>query len=94
MDFGPFRSEKGYRLSYFGPELDSLQYETDYLNNVFSRKNYNTDFVRRNTHSNTGTPTNVNSGPVTTATIPCIRGTSETVARIVYLTICVSHTNR
>ena len=28
---------------------DSLQDETDYLNNVFSKNNYNTDFVRRNT---------------------------------------------
>ena len=41
-------------------------------------------FVRRNTHSNAGsnTQTNVISGPVTTATIPYIRGTSETIARI------------
>ena len=64
---------------------DSLQDETDYLNNVFSKNNYNTDFVRRNTHSNTdsNTQTNVNSGPVTKATIPYIRGTSsETIARI------------
>ena len=63
---------------------DSLQDETDYLNNVFSKNNYNTDFVRRNTHSNidSNTQTNVNSGPVTTATIPYIRGTSETIARI------------
>ena len=63
---------------------DSLQDDTDYLNNVFSKNNYNTDFVRRNTHSNTDskTQTNVNSGPVTTATLPYIRGTSETIARI------------
>ena len=63
---------------------DSLQDETDYLNNVFSKNNYNTDFVKRNTHSNTdsNTQTNVNSGPVTTATLPYIRGTSETIARI------------
>ena len=42
------------------------------------------DFVRRNTHSNAGpiTQTNVISGPVTTAAIPYIRGTSETIARI------------
>ena len=62
----------------------TLQDETDYLNNLFSKNNYNTDFVRRNTHSNTdsNTQTNVNSGPVTTATIPYIRGTSETIARI------------
>ena len=32
---------------------DSLQDEADYLNNVFSKNNYNTDFVRRNTHGNT-----------------------------------------
>ena len=63
---------------------DSLEDGTDYPNNVFSKKNYNTDFVRRNTHSNTDSnvQTNVNSGPVTTATFPYIRGTSETIARI------------
>ena len=63
---------------------DCLQDETDYLNNVFSKNNYNTDFVKRNTHSNTdsNTQTNVNSAPVTTATLPYIRGTSETIARI------------
>ena len=32
---------------------NSLQDETDYRNNIFSKNNYNTDFVRRNTHSNT-----------------------------------------
>ena len=31
--------------------------------------------------------TNVNSGPVTTATIPYIRRTSETIARILYRSI-------
>ncbi|CAH3020085.1 unnamed protein product, partial [Porites evermanni] len=61
---------------------DSLQDETDYLNNVFSKNNYNTDFVRRNTHSNTDSNSQTNSVPVTTATIPYIRGTSETIARI------------
>ena len=63
---------------------DSLQDETGYRNNVFSKNNYNTDFVRRNTHSfiDSNTQTNVNSGPVTTATLPYIRGTSETIARI------------
>ena len=40
------------------------------------------DFVRRNAHSNTDSNTQTNSGPVTTATIPYIRGTSETIARI------------
>ena len=29
---------------------DSLQDETDYLNKVLSKNNYNTDFVLRNTH--------------------------------------------
>ena len=61
---------------------DSLQDVTDYLNNDFSKNNYNTDFVRRNTHSNTDSNSQTNSGPVTTATIPYIRGTSETIARI------------
>ena len=42
------------------------------------------DFVRQNTHSNTdsNTQTNVKPGPVTTATIPYIRSTSETIACI------------
>ncbi|CAH3044512.1 unnamed protein product [Porites evermanni] len=64
---------------------DSLQDETDYLNNVFSKNKYNTDFVRRNTHSNTDSNTQTNSGPpyrVTVSTIPYIRDTSETIARI------------
>ena len=39
---------------------DSLQDETDYLNNVFSKNNNNTDFVRRNTHSNTDSNTQTN----------------------------------
>ena len=46
------------------------------------KNNYNTDFVRRNTHSNADSNIQTNSGPVTTATIPYIRGTYETVARI------------
>ena len=49
---------------------------------VFGKNNYNTDFVRRNTHSNIDSNSQTNSGPVTTATIPYIRGTSETIARI------------
>ena len=71
---------------------DSLQDETDYLNNVFSKNNYITDFVRRNTHSNTDSNTQTNSGPVTTATIPYIRGTSETIVRILQpYNILVAH---
>ena len=70
---------------------DGLEDETDYLNNVFSKNNYNTDFVRWNTLSNTDVQTNVNSGPVTTVTIPYIRGTSETNACILQpYNICVA----
>ena len=54
---------------------------TDYPNNIFSKNNYNTDLIRRNTHSNTDSNTQANSGPVTTTTIPYIGGTSETIAR-------------
>ena len=43
---------------------NSLQDETDYLNNVFSKNNYNTDFLRRNTHSNADSNSQTNSGPV------------------------------
>ena len=50
--------------------------------NVFSKNNYNKDFVRRNTYSNSDSNTQSNSDPVTTATIPYIKGTSETIARI------------
>ena len=51
---------------------------------TFLYNKYNADFVRQNTHSNTdsNTQTNINSGPVTTATLPYIRGTSETITRI------------
>ena len=54
---------------------DSLLDETDY------KHNYNMAFVRRNTHSNTDPVLNINSGPVMTATIRYIRGTTETIAR-------------
>ena len=42
---------------------ESLQDETDCLNNIFTKNNYNTDFVSQNTHSNTdsNTQTNFNS---------------------------------
>ena len=41
------------------------------------------DFIRRNAHRPTETTeTNANSTPTTTATIPYIKGTSETIARI------------
>ena len=64
--------------------LTAYKNETDYLNNVFSKNNYNVDFVRRNAHSkaDSNTLTNVNSGPVSTATLPYISGTAEAIARI------------
>ena len=84
-DFKPYSYSKSMRrVQLVCDSPDSLQDKTDYLNNVFSKNNYNTDFVGRNTHSNTdsNTQTNFNSGPVMTATLPYIRGTSETIARI------------
>ena len=67
--------------------------ETDYLNNVFSKTT-----TTRTTHSNADskTQTSVNSGhAVTTGTIPYIRGTSETIALVLYnLTIYLLNTNR
>ena len=56
-------------------EIVSLNFIRRFLlspKTLFSKNNYNTDFVRRNTQfSNTdsNTQNNVNSGPVTTATI-------------------------
>ena len=53
------------------------------LNNVFSKNNYNADFIRRNTYKPAEhNETNANPTPVTTATIPYIKGTSETIAQI------------
>ena len=55
------------------------------IDNVFNKNNYNKDFVRRNTYKNTGPyVTNNNANPVTTVTvtIPYVKGTSETIARI------------
>ena len=52
---------------------DSLTDETNYLNNVFSKNNYKPAEHNR---------TNGNLTPVATASIPYIKGTSETIARI------------
>ena len=60
--------------------------------NVFSKNNYNTDFVRRNTHSNTDSNSQTNSGP---QRLYC---TSEAPLKLLHvyynLTIYVLHTNR
>ena len=62
---------------------DSLSDENKYIRRVFDKNNYKDDFIRRNTHRPTETTeTNANSIPTTTATIPYIKGTSETIARI------------
>ena len=62
---------------------DSLTDEIKYLDNVFNKNNYNRDFIRHNTYRNSEpNATNTNATPVTTATIPYIKGTSETIARI------------
>ena len=62
---------------------DSLADENNYLDNVFIKNYNNKDFVRRNTYKNTGpNVTNNNATPVTTVTIPYVKGTSETLARI------------
>ena len=62
---------------------DRLADENNYLDNVFNKNNYNKDFVRRNTYKNTEpNVTNNDATPVSTVTIPYVRGTSETIARI------------
>ena len=61
---------------------DSLCDETDTLN-VFSKNNYNADFIRRNIYQPTEADArNRNPTPATTVTIPYIKGTSETISRI------------
>ena len=63
---------------------NSLTDETNYLK-VFSKNNYNADFIRRNTYKPAEqNGTNANPTPITTATIPYIKGTSETIARILH----------
>ena len=62
---------------------DSLRDENRYLECVFHKNNYNSDFIRRNIYRPTEVDaTNMNPTPVTTVTIPYIKGTSETISRI------------
>ena len=62
---------------------DSLRDENRYLERVFHKNNYNGDFIRRNIYRPIeASATNRNSTPVTTVTIPYIKGTSETISRI------------
>ena len=61
---------------------DSLYDGNKYLRRVFDKNNYKDDFNWRNAHRPTETTeTNAYSTPTTTATIPYIKGTSETIAR-------------
>ena len=58
---------------------DSLRDENKYLERVFHKNNYNADFIRQNIYRPTeADTTNRNPTPVTTVTIPYIKGTSET----------------
>ncbi|XP_073231504.1 uncharacterized protein [Porites lutea] len=62
---------------------DSLRDENKYLERVFIKNNYNADFIRRNIYRPTeADATNQNPTHVTTVTIPYIKGTSETISRI------------
>ena len=62
---------------------DSLSNENKYLNCVFSKNNFNEDFIQRNTHRpTTTTEANDNATPTNTATTPYIKGISETISRI------------
>ena len=62
---------------------DSLRDENKCLERVFHKNNYNVDFVRRNIYRpNEADATNKNPAPVTTVAIPYIKGTSETISRV------------
>ena len=57
--------------------------ENKYLVRVFHKNSYNADFIRRNIYRPAeADATNRNPTPVTTVTIPYIKGTSETISRI------------
>ena len=59
---------------------DSLTYQIKHLNTVFNKNNYNTNFIERNSYIRPNDTSN--NSYTTTATIPYIRGTCETIARI------------
>jgi len=71
------------RAQLVGDTLDSLCDENRYLERVFHKNNYNADFFRRHIYRPTeADATNRNPTPVTTVTIPYIKGTSETISQI------------
>ena len=62
---------------------NSLRNENKYLERVFLKNNYNADFIRRNIFQPTEAgATNKNLTPLTTVTIPYVKGTSETISQI------------
>ena len=62
---------------------DSLRDENRYLERVFHKNNYNADFIKRNIYRPTeADATNRSPTPLATVTIPYIKGTSETISRI------------
>ena len=62
---------------------DSLRDENRYLERVFHKNNYNADFIKQTFYRPTeADATNRNPTPLTTVTIPYIKGTSETISRI------------
>ena len=73
---------------------DSLRDENRYLERVFHKNKYNADFIKRNIYRPTeADATNRNPTPLTTVTIPYIKGTSETISRILRLTLESWYTN-
>ena len=74
---------KDLRAQLVCDTLDRLRDENRYLERVNNKNNYNDDSSRRNIYRPTeADATNRNPTPVTTMTIPYIKGTSETISRI------------
>ena len=62
---------------------DSLRDENRYLERVFHKINYSANFIRRNIYRPADADaTNRNPKPLTTVSIPYIKGTSETISLI------------
>ena len=69
---------------------DSLTDEIKHLNTVFIKNDYSTDFIERNAYIRPNDSSN--NSYTTIATIPYVRGTSETIARILRTQIRVHFT--
>ena len=73
---------------------DSLSDENKYLDHVFSKNNYNEDFIKRNTYRpTTTTEANANTTPTTTATIPYVKAYLRTSRTSYNHSISTSLTN-